>query len=322
MDPKLEALITRLDEKYKRSGQDILAYIEGMIYSEYVPYWDYIHLDTLLTLQKPKTDIKDEMIFIMYHQVTELYFKMILHEIDQISERQAEKTFLIERLSRINRYFTILVDSFNVMTEGMEHKQFMQFRMALLPASGFQSAQYRKIEISSTDMFNLIDKDHRSKYTQESSIEEMLASTYWRAGATMADTGEKTLTLKQFEEKYDDELFKMANDYKGKNMWRKYMELNEEDKADPEVIKQLRNLDTNVNVNWPLAHFRTAARYLAKDSDGVPATGGTNWQKYLPSRIQKRVFYPSLWSQFELDNWGKAWVMDAIKPYQDKGNLD
>lgn len=318
MDTKLENLITRLEEKYKLTGQDMTAYIEGLLYSDYVPYWDYIHLDTLLTLQKPKTHFPDEMIFIMYHQVTELYFKMILHEIEQIAAHPADTIFLTERLSRINRYFTILVDSFNVMTEGMEHKQFMQFRMALLPASGFQSAQYRKIEICSTDLFNLVDKELKHKFSTQSPLEDLLANTYWRAGAIVLDTGEKTLTLKQFEEKYDHELLKLAHKYVNKNIWQKYLALNQKDQKSPELIKQLRNLDTNVNVNWPLAHYRTAARYLAKDSDGVPATGGTNWQKYLPARIQKRVFYPSLWTETELQEWGKSWVTEAIKPYQIK----
>ncbi|MFM9943930.1 MAG: tryptophan 2,3-dioxygenase family protein [Bacteroidia bacterium] len=318
MDKKLEFLITQLEKKYQLTGQDMTAYVEGLLYSDYVPYWDYIHLDTLLTLQKPITHFPDEMIFIMYHQVTELYFKMILHEIRQIANRPVDKVFFIERMSRINRYFTILVDSFNVMTEGMEHKQFVQFRMALLPASGFQSVQYRKIEICCTDLINLVDKKQRQKFDIHSSLEEMLLHTYWRAGATELETGEKTLTLKQFEEKYDFELLKLANKYVVKNIWQKYLSFSEEDKNDNEIITQLRNLDTNVNVNWPLAHYRTAVRYLSKDGKDVPATGGTNWQKYLPARYQKRVFFPTLWSEKELEDWGKSWVLNAIKPYQHK----
>ena len=77
LDKKVEDLVHKLEEKYKSMGQDLASYLEGRLYENYVPYWDYVHLDTLLTLQKPKTDIPDEQIFIMYHQVTELYFKMI-----------------------------------------------------------------------------------------------------------------------------------------------------------------------------------------------------------------------------------------------------
>jgi tryptophan 2,3-dioxygenase len=319
MDAKLESLIHQLEEKYKLEGQDINAYLEGLLYSDYTPYWDYIHLDTLLTLQKPKTKVPDEMIFIMYHQVTELYFKMIMHELEQITDGKADVKFMTERLGRINRYFTILTDSFNVMTEGMERDQFLKFRMSLLPASGFQSAQYRKIEICSTDLYNLIDKDLRVNFNVNSTCEEMIGCTYWRAGATELESGNKTLTLRQFEQKYDSELLKLSIEFKNKNVWQQYLSLSNEDKTNVELLRQMKNLDTNVNVNWPLAHYRTAVKYLARtDSNDVAATGGTNWQKYLPAKVQKRVFYPSLWSEQELADWGKTWVLDAIKPYQNK----
>ena len=60
---------------------------------------------------------------------------------------------------------------------------------------------------------------------------------------------------------------------------------------DEEVKNVLRENDTNVNVNWPLAHYKSAVRYLARDASDIAATGGTNWQKYLPPRFQKRIFY-------------------------------
>jgi tryptophan 2,3-dioxygenase len=53
-------------------------------------------------------------------------------------------------------------------------------------------------------------------------------------------------------------------------------------------------------------------RYLARPDKDVAATGGTNWQKYLPPRFQKRIFYPTLWSNEEHENWGKAWVEEAL----------
>jgi len=52
--------------------------LDGLLMANYLPYWDYTHVDTLLTLQNPKTDFPDEVIFIIYHQVTELYFKLCL----------------------------------------------------------------------------------------------------------------------------------------------------------------------------------------------------------------------------------------------------
>jgi tryptophan 2,3-dioxygenase len=53
--------------------------------------------------------------------------------------------------------------------------------------------------------------------------------------------------------------------------------------------------------------------YLALRPTDIRATGGTNWQKYLPPRFQKRIFYPDLWSIEEKENWGKKWVEDTLK---------
>jgi len=63
-----------------------------------------------------------------------------------------------------------------------------------------------------------------------------------------------------------------------------------------------------VNVNWPLVHYKSAARYLQQDDTQIAATGGTNWQKYLPPRFQKRIFYPELWTKEEMDNGVSKWV--------------
>ena len=69
--------------------------------------------------------------------------------------------FFTERLKRINSYFEVLTSSFGIMVNGMEKEQFLKFRMSLLPSSGFQSAQYRLIEISCTHLINLTHKDER-----------------------------------------------------------------------------------------------------------------------------------------------------------------
>ena len=95
------------------------------------------------------------------------------------------------------------------------------------------------------------------------------------------ETGKKTLTLKQFEQKYSEELIELGVKYRDGNLWSKYLSLSTEEQNDPDLIAQMKMLDANVNVNWPLQHYKTVARYLLKDVDGVPATGGTNWQKYL-----------------------------------------
>ena len=249
----------------------------------------------------------------MYHQITELYFKLSLREFEQLGDKEEQDAkFFIARVSRINRYFEALIKSFEIMISGMEPEQFMKFRMSLLPASGFQSAQYRFIEMFSTDFINLVHKDKRANFDVSDSIESMYEHIYWKEGATELATGKKTLTLIQFEERYQDEFIALGNKCRSKNLWQVYLRLSAEDQQNQDVINALKQNDINVNINWPLAHYKSAVRYLNKDSADIAATGGTNWQKYLPPRFQKRIFYPTLWTAQEKDEWGKTWVDEAL----------
>src|SRR5476651_1871459 len=104
--PEIEARLAQLQEKYEAMGQDMTSYLDGLLHADFLTYWDYIHLDTLLSLQSPKTPFPDEEIFIIYHQITELYFKLALHECKQIAGRPLlTADFFTARLKRVNRYF-------------------------------------------------------------------------------------------------------------------------------------------------------------------------------------------------------------------------
>ena len=87
LKPEIVERIEKLEKKYETMGQSLPDYLDGLLTANYLTYWDYTHVDTLLTLQNPKTDFPDELIFIIYHQVTELYFRLALHEMDQIAKR-------------------------------------------------------------------------------------------------------------------------------------------------------------------------------------------------------------------------------------------
>ncbi|MES2139095.1 MAG: tryptophan 2,3-dioxygenase family protein [Bacteroidota bacterium] len=316
LKPEIIERIELLDKKYQAMGQNLTSYLDGLLYADYLTYWDYIHLDTLLTLQTPKTNIPDENIFIMYHQITELYFKLCLHEYNQLAEKEnIDAAFFIERVNRINRYFEALITSFDVMVDGMDPKQFLKFRMSLLPASGFQSGQYRKIEICSTTFKNLVAKDVRSTFSDDitdEQIEKMYQHIYWREGATELASGKKTLTLVQFEEKYSEQFVQLAKKLKHTNLLGLYKSLPASDQKSEPVMLALRQLDVNININWPLSHYKSAVRYLQADPEDIAATGGTNWQKYLPPRFQKRIFFPELWNENETNEWGKGWVKSVV----------
>lgn len=313
VEPELIEQLKKLRAKYNAMGQDLSSYLDGLLYSDYLTYWDYIHLDTLLSLQTPKTHFPDENVFIIYHQITELYFRLILNELEQISAKaDIDEKFFIERIDRVIMYFRNLEDSFGIMVHGMEKEQFLKFRMALLPASGFQSAQYRLIEISSTDMINLVNTSEREELAN-AEIRQMLEKIYWKSGATELGTGKKTLTLQQFEEKYMNDFYERAARYKDTNLRQLYLRHFQQSPQRDAIVDRLRTYDHLANVLWRLAHLKSSGHYLKRDPDNVPATGGTNWQKYLPPRFQRIMFFPELWSDPEQAEWGKAAVINALK---------
>ncbi|HEU5147792.1 MAG TPA: tryptophan 2,3-dioxygenase family protein [Chryseosolibacter sp.] len=306
VDKNLLEQLKKLQAKYDYMGQDISSYLDGLLYSDYLTYWDYIHLETLLSLQNPKTSFPDERVFIIYHQITELYFKLVLLEIEQIAERERiDEKFFMERMDRIIRYFKNLENSFEIMVKGMEREQFQKFRMALLPASGFQSAQYRFIEIGSTDMINLVSPEDRDAM-RNADVKDMVEKLYWKKGATDLSTGSKTLTLQQFEEHYRKAFCEAGKKYKDSNLLQIFRKNFAGSPQRQAIVEQMREYDLYVNIFWPLAHMKSAATYLKNDPEVLKATGGTNWTKYLPPKFQRRIFFPELWSEEEKKEWGIA----------------
>ena len=300
-----EELLKAIEDKYKKLGVPLDSMLEGLLWSTPITYWDYIQTDALLGLQIPRTDQPDEMVFIMYHQVNELLFKMILWEIDQVaktSEISAEKFSM--HLMIISRYFDMLSNSFSVMADGMEREQYLKFRNTLTPASGFQSAQYRKIEFASTELINLIDARFRDTIDRNSPFKNAYDHLYWQAAGKNHTTGEKSILISLFDKKYMGDFIDFMEDYNECNLSKKFKQLPEDVQKDPALIKAMRHYDYTVNVTWVLAHYDAAGKYLGGKEKEVEATGGSSWRKYLHPKYQRRIFYPYLWSEEELKNWG------------------
>ena len=303
-----DQLIHQLENKFNDIGQDLDTHLEGLLYSEPITYWDYIKTDALLNLQLQRTTLPDEMIFIMYHQVNELLFKMILWEIEQVGHHKAlTAEFFSSRLMRISRYFDMLTSSFSIMQDGMEIEQYLKFRNTLTPASGFQSAQYRKIEFASTDLINLIDVRFRETIDRNTPYEHALNHLYWQAAGKDYKTGKKSYLLSSFEEKYKNEFIAFTKEYNTINLYAKFKELPKEVQQDPKLIKAMRHYDYTVNITWVLAHYNAANHYISGDNSSgkeIEATGGSDWKKYMHPKYQKRIFFPDLWSEKELNEWG------------------
>ena len=129
-------------------------------------YWDYLRLDALLNAQAPKSEEAgqtqhDEFLFIAMHQTSELWFKQMLVELDSVLEIMARVPVperdlgaVLSRLQRINGIQRLLVSQIDVL-ETMTPGDFLDFRSYLVPASGFQSVQFRLIE----NKFGLLPND-------------------------------------------------------------------------------------------------------------------------------------------------------------------
>ena len=305
---KRNNLIQQLENKFNDIGQDLDTHLEGLLYSEPITYWDYIKTDALLNLQLQRTTLPDEMVFIMYHQVNELLFKMILWEIEQVAHHKTlTAKFFSSRLMRISRYFDILTSSFSIMQDGMEVEQYLKFRNTLTPASGFQSAQYRKIEFASTDLINLIDARYRETIDRNTPYEHALNHLYWQAAGKDYKTGKKSYLLSAFEEKYKNEFIAFTQEYNIINLYAKFKELPIKVQQDKSLIKAMRHYDYTVNITWVMAHYNAANHYISGDNSSakeIESTGGSDWKKYMHPKYQKRIFFPDLWSEKELNDWG------------------
>ena len=299
-------VLQELDDKFKAINQKTDTHLEGLLWSKPITYWDYIQTDVLLNLQTQRTTLPDEMVFIMYHQVNELLFKMILWEIKQIATHSKPQTdFFTERLMRISRYFDMLTTSFDIMGDGMEVEQYMKFRNTLTPASGFQSAQYRLIEFASTDLINLIDYRFRATIDRNTPYEHAFEHLYWQAAGKDHHTGEKSFLILEFERKYKEMFLREMETYNTINIWQKFKQLPDVDQKNPELIKAMRHYDHTVNITWVMGHLNAARKYIDSGQGSGEATGGSDWKKYMHPKYQRRIFFPELWSEEELKNWGE-----------------
>jgi tryptophan 2,3-dioxygenase len=119
------------------------------ILSHHLTYNDYLKVPELLSLQQPKSDPAhhDEMLFIIIHQAYELWFKLLLHELTRAKSHVDEDQPLRARhfIERVVAIMRLLVDQIHIV-ETMQPIDFLWFRDNLMPASGFQSLQFREVE--------------------------------------------------------------------------------------------------------------------------------------------------------------------------------
>ncbi len=306
-----DSAVGLLREKYTAAGEDLAAHLEGMRHTEFLTYWDYLRLDTLLTLQVPRTALPDERIFILLHQIAELQLKLCLNEFDTLcSEVPPDAVRLLSGVRRLVDYLRAMVASLDQISGQIDPAQFRRFRAALTPASGFQSAQFRRLEINSTDLLHLLAPDRREAWKSPAPFDAraMFGDLHWQfAGGGRPPP----VMLQQFNARYGEELIALAGARKKTNLWQRYLGATANGAPNQGLREAMREFDEWANLHWPGVHFRAALRQLGTTTVG---TGGTDWKSYLPPHLARRQFFPDLWSETERAEWGRAWVERTKAP--------
>ena len=273
---------------------DSLSYLEqGIITPDnsMVSYSSYLHVSDLLALQNRLSDPPehDEMLFIIIHQVYELWFKQILHEMDQAEqELDHNNTFgALKTLKRLKVIQRILTDQVEIL-ETMTPNDFNRFRARLNPASGFQSWQFRLVEFR----MGLKDEAYMKFFrAQPDAFKAMEAvrdkpSFYDHVLRLMARKGYK---IPQNVLDRDVTAFYAPSEGVELVMAKIYSE--HESHYDMYVmLEALMDLDQQFSL-WRFRHVAMVERMIGARI----GTGGSSGVKYLSSTLNKR-FFPELWS--------------------------
>ncbi len=247
-------------------------------------YATYLRIDDLLNLQQPLSEgAHDEMLFIVVHQVYELWFKLILHELDAVAvaldgERAHAALAPMRRAVAVEE---LLIHQLRVL-ESMSPDGFMRFRDPLAPASGFQSTQFREIEALSGTGDTRHMRDAGRSDAQRAQLQERLSSRtlYAALGVSLRRAGF------DFPDGADDD----ARDRRLRSLATLYAE---HDDAARTVLHELCELFVDHDetiARWRHHHALMAAREIGSRT----GTGGSLGVTYLQSTLDRR-FFPELW---------------------------
>ena len=235
-------------------------------------YGGYLRVDDLIALQQLRSDPAqhDETLFIIIHQVYELWFKQLLHELDAIVAHfdRDDVLFGFRLLRRCNEIQRVLVAQIAVL-ETMTPMDFLAFRDHLMPASGFQSAQFREIEFLAGLGEPRFLESYESGSAPRARLERRLAGRTLRAAfhgllqrSGFAPDAEGIASLYRSSADHM-ELFLLA--------------------------EALLDFDEQLSI-WRMRHVQMVERIIG----GRPGTGGSDGASYLRGTVARRVF-PELW---------------------------
>jgi tryptophan 2,3-dioxygenase len=255
-----------------------------------VTYSSYLRLDQLLAAQQPRSDEHDEMLFIVIHQIYELWFKQLLHEFGKLqSELEAGgTTHAMRTLRRALAILKIVVAQLDVL-ETMTPTQFMRFRGWLGSSSGFQSAQFRELEA----VLGRRDPVMLAPYPRGSGERERIAGAMSRP--CLFDSFARYLAGQGYEvpaEVRDRDV--TAALQASPAMQHLLKRVYDDDTDAAAVCELLVDLDEGMQ-EWRYHHVKMVQRTIG----GMPGTGGSAGAAYLSSTVGKPTF-PDLWAMRSL----------------------
>ena len=255
-----------------------------------VTYGDYLRLDDILSAQTPRAvpTNHDELLFIIQHQTSELWMKLLIHELSAIVELiradRLEASFKI--FARVGHIQRMLFEQWSVL-ETLTPNEYLQFRSALGQASGFQSYQYRAVE------FLLGNKDaatlapHRHQPEVHTRLEALLAapSVYDEFLRYLSRHGHAVppqRVERDFSQPYERSQGVV-------DVLRKIYENSEQHWDEYEMCEKLVDVEERFQL-WRFRHLKTVQRIIGFR----PGTGGSSGVGFLQKALEL-TFFPELW---------------------------
>ena len=257
-------------------------------FSRDMSYGDYLHLDAVLGAQERRSDAHDEMLFIVQHQVSELWMKLLLHELEAaiaaVSGDQLQRAF--KMLARVSKIMEQLVHAWDVLAT-MTPPEYSAMRPALASSSGFQSWQYRMIEFRLGNKNAAMLKPHEHRADLHAQVKAALdaPSLYDEALRLLARRGlpvpaghlERDWS-QPYEASEGVEQAWLAV-YRDPEAWWDLYQLGEE----------LTDLEDTFRL-WRFRHVTTVERVIGFKR----GTGGTGGVSYLRKMLDV-VLFPEIW---------------------------
>lgn len=250
-------------------------------------YSDYLRLDQILAAQEPLSDAHDEMLFIIQHQTTELWMRLLVHEIDAARDLLGRQDFepAFKMLSRIARIFDQLNLAWNVLRT-MTPSDYTTFRDALGQSSGLQSHQYRLVE------FALGNRNTAMLQMHENAPERHAILTAELARPSLYHVSLDALAM-QTGVRFDPAIYRLEAPHQGDGEVERAWTMVYRDPTRYwnlyELAEKLVDLEDYFR-RWRFNHVTTVERVIGTKR----GTGGTSGAQYLRRMLEVELF-PELW---------------------------